>query len=138
MFLVDRPVAKEGATGDFFFHFCKKQWVFFPKNGQYFHGKKNRVGGKKLQPPDWLQFKPPAVQETEFLLWTASQPYVSVCVIVPRCDWSTRTDDPFSLCLYRKNLTRLPQNSQTNKTKAMPPERNLSNKVENSRKAHQR
>ena len=26
---------------------------------------------KKLQPPDWLQFWPPAGQETYFFLWTA-------------------------------------------------------------------
>ena len=32
-------MAKKGATGDFFFHFCKK-------NGQYFHGKKS--GEKKI------------------------------------------------------------------------------------------
>ena len=40
--------------------------IFLPKETKKWKGK------KKLRPPDWLQFKPPAGQETDFFY---GQPY---------------------------------------------------------------
>ena len=38
-------MTKKGETGDFFFHFCKKN--FFSKIGQYFPTPEKKNGGKK-------------------------------------------------------------------------------------------
>ena len=60
-------MTQKDATGDFFFHFCKKK---IAKNVQYFPTKK-KCKKEKLRLPDWPQLWPPAGQDTDFFSWTA-------------------------------------------------------------------
>ena len=58
-------MTKKGATGDFFFHFCKQKRML-KKMDNIFLPNEKRCGIFFLRPPDWPQLRPPAGQETDY------------------------------------------------------------------------
>ena len=78
LFPVQRPGDYNTAESELFFSFC---YFFFFKSSKFQLFlppplKKNQKNGKKniWRPPDWPQFRPPAVQETNFYLRVAPVP----------------------------------------------------------------